>query len=156
MERNSGDFFMEFRPGCADDRDKGRNLQFRGAVSTGIVLISLPVDFPFPSNFMHTLERNVPQNAENIARFPGGQTKRRILSHLWLSWLSPSRFEQCPWEVAARNLMKNLACTRALAGLSLRFAAFVGGHISPQKTKKTLVLMDLAHVVSAGSIHHVM
>ena len=33
-----------------------------------------------------SLVRKSPQNVEKIARFPDRRKKRRILSHLWLSW----------------------------------------------------------------------
>ena len=39
----------------------------------------------------YPLSQTSPQNVEKIARFPGGEKKRRILSRLWLSWFFRSR-----------------------------------------------------------------
>ena len=47
--------------------------------------------FPFTPELLCSLAWNSPQNVKMIARFPGGEKKRRILSRLWLSWfLVPS------------------------------------------------------------------
>ena len=56
-----------------------------------------------------SLVRKGPQNVEKVARFPGGEKKRRILSHLWLSWFLRSREN----ELFCRVLNGNLRIRRA-------------------------------------------
>ena len=67
-----------FRTRSTTTRD--RDLQFRGAVSTGLFF-----DFLQRISLFFQV-RNSPQNVEKLARFLGGEKKRRILSCLWLSW----------------------------------------------------------------------
>ena len=78
----------KFPPRDSDNQD--RNLQFWGAVSTGLFWIS-PVDFLlFSPGLLCNLVRKCPPMWRNCP-ISGSERKRRILSRLWLSWLFRSR-----------------------------------------------------------------
>ena len=52
---------------------RDRNLQFRGAVSTGFFLNFLQLIFSFSPGFLCNSVRNRPQNVQKLARFVGGE-----------------------------------------------------------------------------------
>ena len=68
-------------------RTRDRNLQFRGAVSTGISWVFSSVfSSCFSRFFLCNLVRKLPETCGENCLIPARRRKRRILSRLWLSW----------------------------------------------------------------------
>ena len=64
---------------------RDRNLQFRGAVSTGFFEF-YPLDFSLFSRFTVYFSKEIAPKCGEICLISGRRKKCRILLHLWLSW----------------------------------------------------------------------